>query len=528
MPEAAAWLRERSVDPVEDGRVRCAALALRADRRDPETLGDAIALLAAPSWPLVKSAVEALRTLHAPEAIPPLIETLRREDLGALRSDVHAALRSLTGETHGPYAEPWAAWWAAERAAFEMPRRPLPASVIFAPPTGVTFYGITTFSRRVCFAIDASGSMAEVDAAARGRDGAETKLAVARREALAALDVLDDGSRFAVLLFRRGIESLPGGVLRADAGTRAQARRFLAAAEPDDVTNLHDALAEAFALAGATGPVLGTEPPIDTVYLLTDGHPSSGPVTDPEGILAAVRAWHRAVPLVVHCVGVGDHDADLLRGIAHSHRRPLREALTPPARVASADAGRRDDGIGGRRQGLGGRRGRRVGGPGGGGGGRRPARAVAAREPAVPAPRAHVERLLLGVGQRAALEPLRVRDEDVAHEGLLVGGHVVEQRDDRREGARVADALERGRGRDADRRVLVLEQEHEEVDRLRLAQRAHGLRRVEADVRVAVADEADEPGHGLARSCGSRRGGRPSRARGRRSRARATRSGGPR
>jgi len=318
VPEAAAWLRERSLDPVEDLRVRCAALTLRAERRDPETLEDAIALLAAPSWPLEKGAVEALRTLHAPEGIPPLIETLRREDLGALRSDVHAALRSLTGEAHGPYAEPWAAWWTEARAGFEMPRRPLPSSAIFAPPKGVTFYGITTFSRRICFVIDASGSMADVDAAARGRGGGETKLAVARREALSALDVLDDGSRFAVLLFRRGVESLPGGVLRADAGTRAQARRFLAAAEADDVTNLYDALAEAFALAGATGPVLGTEPPIDTVYLLTDGHPSAGPVIDPEGILATVRAWRRAVPLVVHCVGVGDHDADLLRGIAEA------------------------------------------------------------------------------------------------------------------------------------------------------------------------------------------------------------------
>ena len=317
VPEAAAWLRERSIDPIEDPRVRCAALALRADRRDPGTLSDAVALLSEPSWPLEKSAVEALRVLHEAAAIPPLIAMLARQDLGALRSDVHAALRSLTGERHGPYAEPWATWWADAQATFEMPRRPLPLSVIFAPERGLTFYGITTFSRRVCFALDASGSMAELDPSARGRAGAASKLSVARREALAALGALDEGSRFTVLLFRRGVERLAGGVLRLDAGTRAQARKLLDAAEPDDVTNLYDALAEAFALAGATGPALG-DPPIDTVFLLTDGRPSAGALTDPEAILAAVRAWHRAVPLVVHCVGIGDHDEDLLRGIAEA------------------------------------------------------------------------------------------------------------------------------------------------------------------------------------------------------------------
>ncbi len=317
VPEAAAWLRERSIDPLEDPRVRCASLALRADRRDPGTLEDAVALLAEPSWPLRKAAVEALRVLHERAAIPPLIALLAQDDLGALRSDVHGALRSLTGEPHGPYAQPWASWWADAQATFEMPRRPLPLSVIFAPDRGATFYGITTFSRRVGFALDASGSMAQVDPSARGRAGAESKLAVARREALGALGSLDDGSRFTVLLFRRGVERLAGGVVRLDAGTRAQARKFLEAAEPDDVTNLHDALAEAFALAGATGPARA-DPPIDTLFLLTDGRPSAGALTDADALLAAVRAWHRAVPLVVHCVGVGDHDADLLRGIAEA------------------------------------------------------------------------------------------------------------------------------------------------------------------------------------------------------------------
>ena len=85
VPAVATWLGgDRR--PVEDRRVRLRAVALRGRPARSGTLADALALLAAPSWPLVTSAVEALRTLHAPEAIPPLIALLGRDDLGRLRS----------------------------------------------------------------------------------------------------------------------------------------------------------------------------------------------------------------------------------------------------------------------------------------------------------------------------------------------------------------------------------------------------------------------------------------------------------
>lgn len=318
--EAIAWVRRPGfdeaiaalvADPLEDVRIRGAALTLRAERRGDGTLEMATAMLAAPSWILQASAIEALRVLHDVTSIDPLIAYLARTDLGRLREDARRALCSLTGEAHGPYQEAWAAWWKEARREFEMPKKPAKVPPPGGADAGATFYGITTFSRHVLFAIDVSGSMAGPDVAARG---GESKLDVARRELFTALDTLDDGGTFGVLLFNGRVTAMPGGVTRTDAGARSRARTFVAGVEPAGPTNVIDALEEALRLAGASGdePVAA----VDTIFFLTDGRPTAGAVVDPASILERVTRLHGAAPVVIHAVGIGEHDADLLRRLA--------------------------------------------------------------------------------------------------------------------------------------------------------------------------------------------------------------------
>ncbi len=113
------------------------------------------------------------------EAIDPLIAMLGRDDLGRLREDAHRALRSLTGQPHGPYQQPWKDWWADAKAGFTMPPTPADAMTLSAPDKGVTFYGITTFSDRIVFVLDVSGSMLD-PARAEGTTGAAARRTGAR------------------------------------------------------------------------------------------------------------------------------------------------------------------------------------------------------------------------------------------------------------------------------------------------------------------------------------------------------------
>ena len=315
-PVAGARLAALVADPAADPRLRAVALDARAARRDDGVLGEALAAVADPSWVMRAAAIDVLRTLHEPAAVPVLIALLAEDGLGRLREDACRALRSLTGEPHGPYHQPWADWWDGARPTFEPPRRPAPLAALVAPPTGVTFYGISTFSERVILVLDVSGSMAE-QGTAPGRPRGERKIDAARRELAAALDGLDPvRARFGVVLFDRGVRRFGPGLVRADLASRGAARTWVAAHEPAGETNLFDALREAFRLAGGLDGPLPPAGGADTVFLLTDGKPTAGGVVATDRIVDAVVRWNRAARVTVHCVGVGTHDAGLLQAIS--------------------------------------------------------------------------------------------------------------------------------------------------------------------------------------------------------------------
>jgi hypothetical protein len=316
-PDAATRLRAFALRDTEEGPTRAAALAARVARRDDGALEDVVALLGASEdlpWEVRAEAIASLEALRRKEGIEPLIVFLGRDGTGRLREDATRALRALTGQAHGPYAQPWQDWWETAKSTFTIPDTVTPPP---APPRGegVTFYGITTFSERILFVLDVSGSMLS-PADPTGVKEEPRKIDLARRELNGALDMLDEPTRFNLLFFGHSVVRYRPGMIPANALSRGQAKRFAADWKPAGGTNIHDALEQAFRIAGtaADGKVYAAL--VDTVFFLTDGTPTAGKLQDPKLILEAVRDWNRHAHLTIHCVCLGDGDEAFLQSLA--------------------------------------------------------------------------------------------------------------------------------------------------------------------------------------------------------------------
>lgn len=304
-------IRLAAADAALPSAVRAAAVTHLAGVRDA---GLAAAIspylgLGADQFVLVAATIRALRVLHVEEAIGPLIGFLEREDVGRLRTDAHEALLSLTGQTHGPYGQPWRAWWKDAKDAFRMPPEPSDGPSERPAGKGVTFYGITTFSERILFVLDVSGSMDKPNAADKPQPD---RMTAAKKELLGAIFNVGDGHRFNVLMFNHEVLPWQPGMVVASEDQRRKAKAWVEERQPVGGTNIHDALEAAFGLALKTTG----EPVLDTIFFLTDGTPTAGKVQDPKAILAEVEDWNRAAKLTVHCIALGEADHDFLRDLA--------------------------------------------------------------------------------------------------------------------------------------------------------------------------------------------------------------------
>lgn len=296
--------------------VRAGAIDSLAARRDGRMLAKAIRMLALSTDQsgLLVAAIAALRRMHDKRAIEPLMEFLERTDIKRTREDACRALGSLTGQDHGAYAGEWRKWWEDAKADFVMPKDPKPPGPWREPEKGGTFYGIHTFSDRVLFIIDISGSM---DRPQRGKDaGGRTKMEVCRQQLVGFVYKLNDGDLFNVIFFNHQVIPWQAKKVVARDKTKKMLAKWVEEQPPLGGTNIFDALERGFLMA-VFGMSDGKRPIYDTIFFLTDGKPTAGKLTDPEKILEVVRAWNQRAKLTIHCVGIGkDHDADFLRALA--------------------------------------------------------------------------------------------------------------------------------------------------------------------------------------------------------------------
>jgi len=324
----------------KDGRVRGAAIEALGRRGAKDAASAILAALDDERWQVRVSAADALGVLAVRETVGPLIAHMQKED-GRLREDIDRALKAITGITFRADPLGWKGWWELNGADWdsgklvkkEEPKEPAEGGGEAAKDAGqagktVTFYGIETKSKNLIFVVDVSGSMSEDAAlapdAASGRvpgqgPKGKRKIDVARYELSKAIGQLPDDARFNIIMF--SVEAKvysPAKMIVASKSTRTAAQKFAESLEPQEGTNIHDALERAFELAGGGGMQVDENyrGSVDTIFFLTDGTPTLGKITDPVKIADLVKKWNAIRKIRIHCIGIGKHAEDLLKRLS--------------------------------------------------------------------------------------------------------------------------------------------------------------------------------------------------------------------
>lgn len=276
------------------------------------------------------AAMAALARLRAKDAVPALIARLETVT-GRERTDVRAALVSLTGQDFHGNVPLWSDWWAGAESGFVVP--PIDAVEAArreeADQVGVTFFGITTESQRVLFVLDLSGSMNysmvprynPADDPRRPGDlprGTErSRLDEAKRALRRSIGGLREGALFNLVLYASDAWTWEDDLVTMDDDARLEVLEHVDGLGAVGGTNIFGALQLALEMAGADGDDEYAEPEIDTIFLLTDGRPSVGVTTRADAILEFVRDRNRSAGIVIHTIGLsGAQDAYLLGELA--------------------------------------------------------------------------------------------------------------------------------------------------------------------------------------------------------------------
>lgn len=315
IPAEVAAMRDRAIDAMENILVR--------DR----------------VWQVRAAACENLARLRTKHAIPALIagyaaELSRKKDPWAMDMRIHRALVSLTGVGILPGdVEPWRTFWKDEGASMtlvakdEFARRSAAAD-----PRYERFFSIDLQSDRVLFVVDFSGSMDEpitLQTATTAVDAGTTttKARLVVEELKKIVMAMPDGSHFNVVVFSDDVrvwrptrEGVPELVEMDDEARDDLLGTFLDSLAPQGPTNLYGALDRAIGFTGQGLKDKHYALGFDTVYVLSDGAPSYGRVTDKEEIRRLVRETNRLKRLTIHCVTFGPkNDTDFLRLLAEEN-----------------------------------------------------------------------------------------------------------------------------------------------------------------------------------------------------------------
>ncbi|MFQ5503789.1 MAG: VWA domain-containing protein [Planctomycetota bacterium] len=251
-------------------------------------------------WRVRIGAARAATKVRDKSMIPCLIEQLGVEK-GRVAQEMRDSLASLTRlYFHDP--EHWRSWWKRNGESFVLPPPPKPKQqdgprLERRGGTKASFYGIPVESNRVIYCLDVSGSM-------RKRSGTgPSRLSRAKLALTQALKHSAPESWVNVIFFDTEVKPYSKRMIPiSDKRKFDKLLEFIRQAEPLGSTNIHGALLKAL-----------KDSRVDTIFLLSDGEPSAGDITDADELARDILRRNRTHRVVFQCIAVGEPSSLLER-----------------------------------------------------------------------------------------------------------------------------------------------------------------------------------------------------------------------
>lgn len=301
---SSAWLKELvAYCSSPDREVRNAAVGVFGQARDKRHVGVVLQALEHDDWSTRFVAIDALEAIKDKQAVPKLIARMAVET-GRMKKRIAEALWTLTAQPFDEDVAKWQGWWteAAEKfaiasekdldkAAAERERRRLAARTV----SQAKFFGIKVESHRVIFILDVSGSMLEsMYGRYVGKRGA-ARIDVAKQELKQAITNLEAGALFNIFTFSSGVARWQkDGIGVNTAQSRQEALEWVERLGASGATNLYDSVKQAF-----------DDRDVDTIFIMSDGEPTSGEVIDPHRIREDVAFWNKHRKIKLHTIAIG-------------------------------------------------------------------------------------------------------------------------------------------------------------------------------------------------------------------------------
>lgn len=272
--------------------------------------------------PTGNALVDFLATFRYQDSVPGLIGLLERlnTDPSLSRADkltaamaqrVNDVLQAMTGAIL-PKDDPaqWRKFWAAEGSKIDVTKIAKKKTDARDGGTVSGFFGIPIRGRRIVFIIDFSGSMdwlmpQEAGGTSASRDrGKIKKIAKAKQELLQAVNSLGPQHKFNVVRYSMDVRKWQKGLVPATKKYKKSLARYLQGQEANGGTNLFGGLKSGLEMKSL---VYGSryDSHVDEIFILSDGVPTVGDVTNMAEILRLVGETNRYSGVRINSIYLG-------------------------------------------------------------------------------------------------------------------------------------------------------------------------------------------------------------------------------
>ena len=229
---------------------------------------------------------------------------------GQLKFRVVDHLTRTTGQSFGRNAQQWVQWWQTNQSLPQSSglRTVRAHDYVWDYPLP-SFYELKVYATDVVFVIDISGTMRQQVA------GGLTRLERAKLELQGAIGRLPDTALFNLIAFDDEVQIWQRQSVQASLWNKEQALQVVRYLGCGSGTAIYDGLDTAMHVSANT----------EAMFLLSDGLPTAGRVTDEEQILRLITRQNRFRKISINTISVG-RDSELLRSLSAQNHGVYRRS----------------------------------------------------------------------------------------------------------------------------------------------------------------------------------------------------------